>query len=353
MSHTVLAQLQANVSISTTPPGGITFESPAKLITAGNGFSTIASPNDQIPLGTYNEGRVTRMITPAYTLGTTVSTIYFAMTLSTPAGTTSTPSSFSLDVKYGGCLCGTYSGGGIGTFPTITDVPTVYYFSVTLTDLSMNPVPITAGTPFRIELTLDITISGAGGEDIIVTDFAMQSDAILLPVNFKSITAKKLGKDVQVAWEVGDENNVDHYDIERSTNGRDFVKVGQVVATNSPAYNYVDNHPASGISFYRIKNVDIDGKSKYSMIVRLNLNAIIALQAYPQPALGSITVEHGNAVNGNLHLFTVGGQMVKTIKVSPDRNQTPVDISSLNKGLYMLRFDNGQGSIETIKIVKQ
>ena len=76
LSHTVLAQLQANVSISTTPPGGITFESPAKLITAGNGFSTIASPNDQIPLGTYNEGRVTRMITPAYTLGTTVSTIY-------------------------------------------------------------------------------------------------------------------------------------------------------------------------------------------------------------------------------------------------------------------------------------
>jgi hypothetical protein len=348
LHHKACAQPNlATVSISTTPPVGVTFESP-KAITVGNGFSTNPSPNDQIPLGTFNENRQTRLITPGYQYAASTSTIYFSLTLATPSGTTSTPNSFALDIKYGIGYSGDYPGGGIGTFPTITDVPTTYYFTIALT-----PAPLPANTDFRVELLIDIPVAGAGGADIIASGFAMENTAIILPVNFTSITAKKAGSGVQLNWGVGEETNVEKYEVERSTNARDFIKVGEVAATHNSSYSFFDNQSVNGIGFYRVRNVDIDGRYKYSIIVRVNLNKTIELKVYPQPASDQLTVEHGNALNGRLTLTTVSGQVLKTIQIVPETNQTPISLTNLNKGLYILRFDDGQGGIETIKVVKQ
>lgn len=352
--QSLAAQNLALVSISTTPPPSVSFETP-KTITAGNGFSTIAPPYDQSPLGTYSAGRATRLIMPAYAFNTPTSTINFAMTLSTATGT-SLINSFSLDVNFGTGFSGNYPGGGYnGDFVTVTNTPTTYYFTITLTTVASNPTPnpIPANTQFRIELLIDIPVAGSGGTDIIVSNFAMATDAVLLPVNFTSITAKKAGNGVQLNWGVGEESNVEKYEVERSINARDFIKVGEVAATHNSSYSFLDNQPINGLSFYRVRNVDIDGKYKYSSIVRMNLNRIIELKAYPQPASDQITVEHSKAANGRLMLTTAAGQIIKTIEVVPETSQTPVSLANLGKGLYMLRFDDGQGGIETIKVVKQ
>jgi predicted helicase len=129
--------------------------------------------------------------------------------------------------------------------------------------------------------------------------------------------------------------------------------VGEVTATGSDSYSFIDEKPANGISFYRVRNIDIDGKYKYTTIVRVNLNRSIELRAYPQPAKDEITIEHASAAKGILTLATATGQVVKTLQVKPDANQTSINITSLNRGLYIVRFDNGEGSIESLRVVKQ
>src|SRR4029079_13153522 len=95
-----------------------------------------------------------------------------------------------------------------------------------------------------------------------------------------------------LVWNVAGERNAQSYVIERSTNGSNFAKLGEVAASNSTAYSFMDNQPVNGLAFYRIKETDADGKFRYSTIVRLNLNRNLSLRAYPLPAKDQVTIEH-------------------------------------------------------------
>lgn len=175
-----------------------------------------------------------------------------------------------------------------------------------------------------------------------------------LPVTFTNVAAKKSGTGVQVLWNVAGEKDVLRYEIERSSNGRDFTKIGEVASGSTSGYMFVDNQPVNGVGFYRVRNVDLDGKFTYTSIVRVNLNKVIALKAFPQPAQNTLTVEHGS-VNGKgvLTLSTADGRVVFQSDIKPDVNQSVINLSSYRAGMYIVRFDSGSGSIESIKIVKQ
>jgi hypothetical protein len=85
--------------------------------------------------------------------------------------------------------------------------------------------------------------------------------------------------------------NVDHFEIQRSQNGQQFVTAGAVNAkgngnSSKADYSWIDSSPLSGTSYYRIKEVDIDGGSKFSLIVRADLGKINSkLNLFPNPAI--------------------------------------------------------------------
>lgn len=107
--------------------------------------------------------------------------------------------------------------------------------------------------------------------------------------------------------------------------------------------------------FYRIKSVDLDGKYSYSPVVSLNAgNASIVLKAFPMPAQNQITLQHPAATaTTRITLNTEDGRMVKSILPSNGTLQTMIDLSSVKSGLYLVRFENGNGEVETMKIIKQ
>jgi hypothetical protein len=175
-----------------------------------------------------------------------------------------------------------------------------------------------------------------------------------LPVTFTNISARKAGSGVNIFWNVAGEKDVLRYEIERSINGRDFTKIGEVAANSNSGYLFADNQPINGVSFYRVRNVDIDGKFTYTSVARVNLSKIIALKAFPQPANNTLTIEHGS-VNGKgmLSLSTADGRTVFQSDIKPDVNQTVINLSAYRPGLYIVRFDNGSGEVESIKVLKQ
>lgn len=214
----------------------------------------------------------------------------------------------------------------------------------------------TAGERFRLLIQITAESASNNNQCIIFDDFRGNVGAVAqapLPVSFIGFGAKKTEAGTQLIWNVAGERDVQAYQVERSTNGRDFIKLGEVAATNSTSYSFVDKQPANGLVFYRIKEIDIDGKFKYSTIVRFSIDSNIGLRAYPSPAKDLVTIEHKVNVAGKLSITTADGRVVKQLDTKPDLGQTVINISNLKGGLYIVRFMYANGQTETVKLVKE
>ncbi|HEU4575863.1 MAG TPA: T9SS type A sorting domain-containing protein [Chitinophagaceae bacterium] len=170
-----------------------------------------------------------------------------------------------------------------------------------------------------------------------------------LPVKFGTVTATALGSSVKVDWQTYNEVNVDHYEVERSADGVHFSTVGSVVANNVTQlsnYSLTDASPLGGNSFYRVKNVDIDGKFSYSVIVKVSTGSQAARMAlYPNPATSgsSIALQLTGLQKGTykLRVFNSTGQEVFTQQVVHTGGSVTQSLqlpSSLRTGIYNVQL---------------
>jgi hypothetical protein len=243
-----------------------------------------------------------------------------------------------------GSLTPSYSGTGSNALATICQT-----FDIT------NVTGFTPGEAYRVILDFTSAQSSNNNQCIVFDNFRTTGTnaAASLPVAFTGFGIKKTESGIQLTWNVAGERDVQSYLIERSTNGNNFTKLGEVAASNSTAYSFVDNQPVNGLAFYRIKETDADGKFKYSTIVRLNLDKNIVLKAYPSPAKDQVTIEHPVSNKGILSITTTDGRVVKQMDTKPGLNQTVINISNLKAGLYVVRFLNENRQTETVKLIKQ
>jgi hypothetical protein len=196
------------------------------------------------------------------------------------------------------------------------------------------------------------------GGDIIIDDFTLgERSAIPLPVTFKGITARTETAGVKVLWDVANEIDVKEYVVERSTNGVQYTSVGTVAAQNKPVYELTDAQPASGTLYYRVKNIDIDGQYKYSSVVRVTTGSKkttgTSLKIFPVPAQTMVRVEHeAVTTSAKITLTTADGRIIRTVQPSVGSIGTPIDISNLQSGIYLIHFSNGEAKMESLKMVK-
>lgn len=177
-----------------------------------------------------------------------------------------------------------------------------------------------------------------------------------LPVNFMGLVASRVNNSINVKWDVVDEVDVREYQLEKSTNGATFSTVGIVNAQGKTVYSYTDHNGKASVMYYRVKSVDIDGKTKYSGIVKITGNASYAddLKVYPSPANAQITLSH-KKLNTNAIVTVTGadGRILRTMRPAAGASNTMMDVSALVPGMYVVRVDNGNGQIETTTFVKQ
>jgi hypothetical protein len=168
-----------------------------------------------------------------------------------------------------------------------------------------------------------------------------------LPITFSHIEATKRDNAAVVTWGTSFEmNNVGYY-VERSNDGKTFTKIGfqNSKATNGNSnaaleYSFTDAKPFSGINYYRLKQMDKDGKSVYSKIVSVAFDNAQVVKIYPNPATSMVTVDA--AAIKSISLYNVLGQMVNA-PVTYGNSSHNINTSALAKGTYTLRIvtDNG------------
>lgn len=225
-----------------------------------------------------------------------------------------------------------------------------------------SPIPQSANVfDQTVKLKFVFTAIAASGsienKTITFDNFGLFSGTaqIILPVNFIAFTAKSVAKGTQLGWNVADEVNVSRYEVQKGADGGSFKTIGIVFAGEKSSYSFTDEQPSQGVSFYRIRSVDADGKYKFSTVISFsNGKTVSLLRAYPMPARNQVTLQHG-AIEGKaqITISSESGQIMKRVVPAVGSMQTAIDLSALKAGMYLLRLENSNGEVETLKVVKQ
>jgi hypothetical protein len=182
-----------------------------------------------------------------------------------------------------------------------------------------------------------------------------------IPVPVTLIDFNGRGKDGynQLEWIVADEDNLSRYELERSTNGSDFIRVATIMAQNQASettYGHND-HTSLFETYYRLKIIDIDGTFKYSSVVFIRkTNIKNEFNVMGNPFSNEIVVKYKLSNNQKIYvqLFNAAGSLIKKEEYAATAGTGIYTISGfqqLNSGIYLLKIETGVDR-QTIRLVK-
>jgi hypothetical protein len=225
-------------------------------------------------------------------------------------------------------------------------ISTKYYY---LKDKLLNHfIPLNANTIYPFTVSSSNTQS-SGNRFYIVA-----SNSSSLPVSYASLTAVAVNNESHINWSTASETNTSHFEIERSTNGIDFIKIGNVDAAKNSTqivhYAFIDANPELE-NYYRLKQVDLDGKFEYSAMVRvLFKNTVNNYAVWPSPAGNLVQINNLTDDEVTYQISNVMGQPVKNGSISATQNS--IDIQQLEKGIYFISLQTISGNT-VLKFVKE
>jgi hypothetical protein len=242
---------------------------------------------------------------------------------------------------------GAGGGGGQGAIVFLNAVPTSNYTAQTLNGAAgcnNSVVPCT-------------TFSGVSPEPNNLGVMLL----IPLGVTFVEFTAEPLDRNVLLRWSTASEENSDYFTIERSVDGENFTVIGQVKAGGSSQslleYEFVDVNAFTTQQFfyYRLKEVDVDGKMMYTdlrfvQMNQLNANHIIV---FPNPFVDVLNVFiPQNKLYEDSQIF-VTDELNRIIASYPVENETSsLVLSDLAKGVYFVSVYTDGKFVQTERVIK-
>ncbi|MFZ1227518.1 MAG: T9SS type A sorting domain-containing protein, partial [Saprospiraceae bacterium] len=181
------------------------------------------------------------------------------------------------------------------------------------------------------------------------------SQKTVLPLTLLSFTAEKSGENSLIKWTTTNEDEVRMFQIEKLENGS-YRPIGNVNTANNSSkqsYSYIDKSPYTGINYYRIKTIDLNGSFVYSEIATLNFSNRIDASVYPNPASTELHVKTNSekAVIKNIQIFDLTGKEYFIKANKGNGTEVSLDISSLKNGVYVLQLNTGEDN-QLYKFIK-
>jgi hypothetical protein len=172
-----------------------------------------------------------------------------------------------------------------------------------------------------------------------------------LPVKLLGFGGTYINNQTLLNWETENEVNFDHYEVERSTNGKDFIAMNSVLAktgTAKPKYQYTDDLATvnENIFYYRLRMVDIDGKYNYSnvIMVRRDQKSMIGVLLSPNPITSSapltVRVSSGSRKNVEIRVIDGLGKLILKQQNQLSEGINSIAVSQLNRlqpGIYTIQ----------------
>lgn len=162
----------------------------------------------------------------------------------------------------------------------------------------------------------------------------------LLPVTLFRFEVRSKGNVTILDWVTATESNNKKFIIEHSLDGLKFEAIGEVNGSGTKAeastYQYLHANPAPGINYYRLKQVDFDGKYYTSKMQSLSF-ALDKISLYPNPAFLEMYVITPIDVEANI--YDIAGRRLSSVKLKTGSNKLHLD--AFKSGMYFLLLTNG------------
>ncbi len=250
-----------------------------------------------------------------------------------------------------------------------------------VTDITNHGSPVTVQVPFSVALNGTNTGATHAALRIVATainttftqlqngavsvqngeveDYFIVYNDVPLPIKLSNFTATKIESTVKLNWTTASEQNNKGFEIQRSTDSKEWIDLGFVksLAENgfsmfNLAYEYTDLNPQVGSNYYRLKQLDYDGKIEYSVI------RMVAFEGqnkgvvfYPNPTEGTLNIS-GLTGNNQIRVIDNIGRIIMTEQPKQSQNEYQLDLSALPEGLYYISIINEKGELVTEKVQK-
>ncbi len=219
---------------------------------------------------------------------------------------------------------------------------------------------------------LMVSLSGENGSNYLQFDgsagtqalrsfsqFVITSNQKPLPLTWLSFTGERVNKkEIALHWTTVNEVNVSHFEIEQSQNATDFEQVGQLDAKNQNLNDYTFILPEAKSAYYRLRQVDTDGSSRYSAVVFVEGAGGEDLRIFPNPVQDRVRVDASEFIQNQpemlVEVWDIQGKIMWTgqgnlAKMEAGLNQY---ILQLSEGIYFLKCYTLE-KVYTFKLLKR
>jgi Secretion system C-terminal sorting domain len=189
------------------------------------------------------------------------------------------------------------------------------------------------------------------GKNLARMDQTSMSFTAPLPVSIERFSAKNDDNRISLEWLTAEEANNDYFEVQRSIDGKSFVKIGEVKgAGNSKEknlYTFEDNQPESQMNYYRLKQVDFSGKFTFSKIIAAQLeNTDVSVSVFPNPSSEVLKLKNFENVR-KVEIYNTKGNLVK----SELGGKAEMSLKGLQNGLYFIKLFDRANKITVEKIL--
>jgi hypothetical protein len=188
----------------------------------------------------------------------------------------------------------------------------------------------------------------------------------VLPVELTYFTAACESNRIKIDWQTASENNNHHFEIERSDNAADFTKIISVPTQNGNSnqpQNYLvyDNEPKNAQLYYRLKQIDKDGKFTNSKTVAVNCqyssekNIVVSVYPNPTEDVLKVFINSIEDVSAMVKVYDLNMSLVfqNQIEVTNGNNLVDISLHNVSQGMYFVEISNSNGVLYKNKIIKQ
>ena len=175
---------------------------------------------------------------------------------------------------------------------------------------------------------------------------------LALPVELVRFNANAKDDCILLEWQTASELNNKGFEIQKSKDGIDWDMIefveGRGTVSGLNTYASTDKIPTLGANYYRLKQLDFDGKFDFSNIVIVDFNnRLNEVTLFPNPAKSQLTLINGE---GQATIYNVLGQPVKQLTI--DANQSTIQLADLLNGQYYIQVLQENGTIVTKQFSK-
>jgi hypothetical protein len=197
-------------------------------------------------------------------------------------------------------------------------------------------------------------------------EFSLTPQLTTLPIKLSSFTAMLTNNKAELKWITSYEKDVNYFAIEKSADGKDFSQIGVVFAkgnsTENNSYAYPDaaiNTTKEGIVYYRLRSVDVDGKSQVSDVKLIRISKqneqVASIVSYPNPVVNELRVTIPTNWQGKKVSYEVlnnSGQPAYRKEAGSSSQTETIGVAQLSPGFYIVKV-SCNGEVAQQKIIKK